>query len=106
MVACKSANIDNRDPYSRLNRGRPLRGLHSCTVSLSSVTSETGGEVCCILACASPHAEILPWDGVTASNLAVCKDFAWEGVTAGQIMIWEQGQAGDRVGTTRRRLQR
>jgi len=39
MVVWPSANIDNRDPYARLNRGRPFRGLLSCTASLSSVTS-------------------------------------------------------------------
>jgi len=39
---------------------RPFKGLLSCAVSLSFVTSENGGEACCILACASPHADILP----------------------------------------------
>ena len=43
---------------------------------------------------------------LTSIELTVCGDFATEGVTAWQIMIWEQAQAGDRVGETRGRLQR
>ena len=43
---------------------------------------------------------------LTSIELAVCRDFATEGVTAWQIMIWEQAQDGDRVGKTRFRLQR
>jgi hypothetical protein len=45
---------------ARLKWGRLFRGSLSCTGSLSPVTSENGGEVCCILACASPHVEISP----------------------------------------------
>ena len=43
---------------------------------------------------------------LTSIELAVCKDFATEVVMTWQIMIWEQAQAGDRAGKTRRRLQR
>jgi hypothetical protein len=43
---------------------------------------------------------------LTSIELAVCKDFATEVVMIWQIMIWEQAQAGDRAGKTRRRLQR
>jgi hypothetical protein len=50
----------------------------------------------CLAACGS----------LTSIELAVCKDFATEVVMTWQIMIWEQAQAGDRAGKTRRRLQR
>ncbi len=43
---------------------------------------------------------------LTSIELAVCKDVATEVVMTWQIMIWEQAQAGDRAGKTRRRLQR
>jgi hypothetical protein len=43
---------------------------------------------------------------LTSIELAVCKDFATEVVMTWQLMIWEQAQAGDRAGRTRRRLQR
>jgi hypothetical protein len=43
---------------------------------------------------------------LTSIELAVCKDFATEVAMTWQIMIWEQAQAGDREGKTRRRLQR
>ena len=43
---------------------------------------------------------------LTSIELAVCKDFATEVVMTWQIMIWEQAQAGDITGKTRRRLQR
>jgi hypothetical protein len=43
---------------------------------------------------------------LTSIELAVCKDFATEVAMTWQIMIWEQAQAGDRAGKTRRRLQR
>ena len=47
------------------------------------------------------------WDNGQVNNgQAVCKDFATEVVMIWQIMVWEQAQAGDRAGKTRRRLQR
>jgi hypothetical protein len=45
-------------------------------------------------------------ENLTSIELAVCKDLATEVVMPWQIMIWEQAQAGDRTGETRRRLQR
>jgi hypothetical protein len=78
--------------------GRDFRGALSCTGRWSPAIAENGGGLCGILVCASPHVEI--------SELAVCKDFATEIVMASQLMIWEQAQAGDREGRTRRRLQR
>jgi len=45
-------------------------------------------------------------ENLTSIELAVCKDFATEVVMTCQIMIWEQAQAGDRAGKTRRRFQR
>jgi len=43
---------------------------------------------------------------LTSIELAVCKDFATKIVMTWQIMIWEQAQAGDKAGKTRRRSQR
>jgi len=76
MVVWPSANIDDRDPCARLNRGRPFRWLHSCTASSSSV--EWWRSVLHLGKCLAARVNL------TSIELAFCKDFVTEGRRPGR----------------------
>jgi hypothetical protein len=126
--------VPSRPIPDLIARGRIPLGQHRRTnwPSGSPPTSLTGILVLCSLDAGSAfpwstfiHWELFPcsfgewwWSvlhlgtchaesgNLTSVELEVCKDSATEAVMAWQMMIWEQDQAGDRVGKTRRRLQR
>jgi hypothetical protein len=94
------ANTDNRAPRRHrrggslcsLEAGSAFPGAPSCSGRLCSVTSENGGGVCCILACARPHVDshLNRTDGLQGLRNGSCDDLPCNGSGTGSG--WQQSK--------------